>query len=279
MVTTIRGATDGKPTSSQALAEYFEANTHYGGFLYLGYPIIGTSQGPYPIDALWLSADKGAVIFNLVEGTDPGDFKAFQDDSANQLDAKLRSHRELMKGRTLAVALNVVTFAPGKQHSSDLGDDNHAICNSETLPAWLNKLTWPDNGAYEKLLSVIQLISTIRKGKKRPELKQSDSRGAKLKKLEDAIATLDNRQSHAVIKTVAGVQRIRGLAGSGKTIVALKAAYLHARRPDWQIAVTFHTRSLKDQFRRLINNFSIEQSHEEIAMMAGLKRCIIPNHT
>ena len=91
-----------------------------------------------------------------------------------------------------------------------------------------------------------------------------NSRGAKLKRLEDSIATLDNRQSRAVIETVNGVQRIRGLAGSGKTIVlALKAAYLHVQHPDWRIAVTFNTRSLKGQFRRLINNFSVEQAGEE----------------
>lgn len=61
-----------------------------------------------------------------------------------------------------------------------------------------------------------------------------------------------------------GVQRIRGLAGSGKTIVlALKAAYLHTRYPDWRIAVTFNTRSLKAQFRRLITRFCIERSGEE----------------
>jgi len=60
------------------------------------------------------------------------------------------------------------------------------------------------------------------------------------------------------------VQRIRGLAGSGKTIVlALKAAYLHTQYPEWRIAVTFQTRSLKGQFRRLINNFCIEQGGEE----------------
>jgi superfamily I DNA and RNA helicase len=38
---------------------------------------------------------------------------------------------------------------------------------------------------------------------------------------------------------------------------------LHTQHPDWRIAVTFHTRSLKGQFRRLINNFCIEQSGEE----------------
>ena len=57
------------------------------------------------------------------------------------------------------------------------------------------------------------------------------------------------------------MQRIRGLAGSGKTIVlALKAAYLHAQHPEWRIAVTFNTRSLKGHFRRLITNFAIEQT-------------------
>jgi superfamily I DNA and RNA helicase len=82
--------------------------------------------------------------------------------------------------------------------------------------------------------------------------------------LEDSIATLDHRQNRAVIETIDGVQRIRGLAGSGKTIVlALKAAYLHTQYPEWRIAVTFHTRSLKGQFKRLINNFCIEQSGEE----------------
>ena len=71
-------------------------------------------------------------------------------------------------------------------------------------------------------------------------------------------------QSKAVIETVEGVQRIRGLAGSGKTVVlALKAAYLHAQHPEWRIAVTFNTRSLKDYFRRLINNFVLEQTNEE----------------
>jgi superfamily I DNA and RNA helicase len=87
------------------------------------------------------------------------------------------------------------------------------------------------------------------------------SRGAKLQQLEAQIATLDPRQSAAVLETIDGVQRIRGLAGSGKTIVlALKAAYLHTQHPDWRIAVTYNSRSLHDQFRRLINGFVIEQA-------------------
>ena len=56
-------------------------------------------------------------------------------------------------------------------------------------------------------------------------------------------------------------------AGSGKTIVlALKVAYLHAHHPDWTIAVTFNTRSLKGQFERLINlNSEVEVGFMQIS--------------
>jgi superfamily I DNA and RNA helicase len=54
------------------------------------------------------------------------------------------------------------------------------------------------------------------------------------------------------------------LAGSGKTIVlALKVAYLHAKNPDWRIAVTFNSRSLKNQLKHFITLFTIEHTNEE----------------
>ena len=66
------------------------------------------------------------------------------------------------------------------------------------------------------------------------------------------------------METVEGLQRIRGLAGSGKTIVlALKAAYLHAQNPAWKLAVTFNTRSLKPFYQRLIRDFHFDQTDEE----------------
>nr|WP_321510176.1 ATP-binding domain-containing protein [uncultured Hyphomonas sp.] len=125
-------------------------------------------------------------------------------------------------------------------------------------------MEWDHPELLKSTIAVVQSISTIRKGKRTRVVKKEDSRGARLKLLEQSIANLDNTQSRAVIETVEGVQRIRGLAGSGKTIIlALKAAYLHSQHPDWKIAVTFNTRSLKAQFRRLINTFVIEQSGEE----------------
>ena len=76
---------------------------------------------------------------------------------------------------------------------------------------------------------------------------------------------MDHKQSKAFIETVEGVQRIRGLAGAGKTIVLeRKAAYLHAQHPEWRLAVTFHTRSLKDFYRQLIYRFSLGEQGQEL---------------
>lgn len=262
MVTIVQGTTK-KPVSAQRLAEFFTQNTKYDGFLYIGYPIIGTSEGPFPIDALWVSRDKGLVVFNLIEGRDLPNAHELQDDCYNKLESKLRAHKTLMSGRNLQVLISPVTFAPAREDVAGLSEDDYPICNESTLEAWLDECG-DEPANFEALVAVVQAISTIRKGRKKRDVQKPDSRGAKLKYLEDSIANLDNLQGRAVIETVDGVQRIRGLAGSGKTIVlALKAAYLHAQHPDWKIAVTFQSRSLKGQFRQLINTFTIEQTNEE----------------
>jgi superfamily I DNA and RNA helicase len=175
----------------------------------------------------------------------------------------LQARAALKSDRLLVVDLSVATYAPA---IGAVADALHPICNDETLPAWIESLPLniKNSDIYEAVLSVLQSISSIRKGRKRREASREDSFGGRLKRLEESIANLDGMQGRAVIETVDGVQRIRGLAGSGKTIIlALKAAYLHAQHPDWKIAITFNTRSLKGQFRRLINTFVVEQTGDE----------------
>ena len=263
MVTIITGTTN-KPIASDLLSAFFKKNVDMTGYLYIGYPIIGTVDGAYPIDALWISPEKGVIAFNLIEGKDISGYEEEQDDCANKIEAKLKGYKQLVKKRTLCVKINVVTFAPAGARLPEIDDDYPLCINEEGLKAVLDSFSWNDSSYYEKVVSVLQAISTIRKGKKKREILNPKSRGSKIRSIEESIANLDNQQSRAVIETVDGVQRIRGLAGSGKTIVlALKTAYLHAQHPDWKIAVTFNTRSLKGQLRQLINTFYIEQTSEE----------------
>lgn len=261
MISIIRGTTK-KPISSDQLIDFFKKNNDLDGYLYIGYPIIGTAEGPFPIDAVYLSKQSGMVVFNLVEGRDYEDYEELQDDSYNKMEAKLKNYRTLVEKKKLCVDIQVITFAP-LSNVNEI-DEEYPLCNAHNLREQLDGLVWDRPEYFEQMVAVLQAISTIRRGKRKRVANVPNSKGAKLKFLEDSIANLDNNQSKAVIETVDGVQRIRGLAGSGKTIViALKAAYLHAQHPEWKIAVTFNTRSLKGQLKQLINTFVIEQTGEE----------------
>ena len=256
--------TSHKPASTAELVNALRNRQDLEGQLFTGYPIVATSEGPRAIDALMVSEAMGVVVFDLIEGTDEGNYVIRQDDSANLIESRLRLHRQLLDGRDLRIPIHTISFAPGLGQLQ--AGSTHRIANLETIVGDLQNFHWkhPDKSVFASVLSTIESISTIRQTRTRRNVQREDSRGAKLKRLEESIATLDNPQSKAVIETVTGIQRIRGLAGSGKTIVlALKAAYLHARNPDWRIAVTFNTRSLKGQFRRLINNFTLEQTNQE----------------
>ena len=250
-----------KPGASQRLAEAIEASFPGEGFLYIGYPVLSSPDGVTSIDALWVSPAHGIVIFQIIESTEAFGYQEAQDEYANNLETRLRPHKGLMRGRELLAAPTVVTYAP--RVAKQPHDDTYKIVGKEDLIDTLNTIQWNHPELYESAHSVIQSISTIRRGKRRRNVINQLSRGGRLKALEDSIANLDSLQSRAVIETVDGVQRIRGLAGSGKTIIlALKAAYLHAQHPNWKIVVTFNTRSLKGQFLRLIETFVVEQTGE-----------------
>lgn len=64
-------------------------------------------------------------------------------------------------------------------------------------------------------------------------------------------------QQDRIAKTIPpGPQRIRGLAGSGKTVLlAQKAAVMHLKNPDWDIALVFFSRSLYDQIIRWVDHW------------------------
>ena len=271
MAVSIISGTNDKPAASQALAEIVRGCQNLSGKLFIGFPVIGTYQGRRLIDALWASENVGFVAFDLVEGTDPYGYSERQDNFAAAIESKLRSRPDLVRRsgrqRNLLVPVHTVTFAPGMlQSPSELGAD-YPVANAENLVQVLTDFRWiAEEGGKSKFdtaLSALENVSTIRRTGGDRSLEQPNSRGAKLTRLEDSVATLDARQGKAMLETAAGVQRIRGLAGSGKTIVlALKAAYLHARHPEWRIAVTFQTRSLKGFFRRLITDSFVSQTSE-----------------
>lgn len=264
MLNIIWGSNKDKPEAAKALANLLSADAfHADGYLYIGYPIMGSPLGPVKFDALLLSKQYGLIAFDLVEGLEIDGFEQRLDDIASMLEVKLKPYPALKVGRRLRFEIKTFTFAPAKK-SLPKSDEPYILTNRDNLLASIEDCEGLPEELFAHLLAAIQVVTTIRSGRLKREPKNVKSRGSRLKRVEESIANLDQHQSRAVIETVEGVQRIRGLAGSGKTIVlALKVAYLHSQNPDWKIAVTFNTRSLKEQFKRLINSFTIEQTSSE----------------
>ena len=77
-----------------------------------------------------------------------------------------------------------------------------------------------------------------------------------IRELDRQIKALDIDQEKVAIQIPPGPQRIRGLAGTGKTVLlAMRAANIHSRYPEKKILFTFNTRSLYNQTRKLIKQF------------------------
>lgn len=74
-----------------------------------------------------------------------------------------------------------------------------------------------------------------------------------IRSIEGGLKVLDNDQNAAAFEIPNGPQRIRGLAGTGKTVLlAQRAAKMHARHPEWSIVFAFFTKSLYDDIRERI---------------------------
>ncbi|BAQ35241.1 DEAD/DEAH box helicase [Dehalococcoides sp. UCH007] len=233
--------------------------------IYIGYPIISTAIDTYTVPATLVSKKYGLVIFDIGESVLPitdsqsatNVFGVQRDLLYSAFQAKLMTYQNLIAGRKLDIPINILTYVSDKPRHMSNSDEE--LITDANFSIKITKLEKFDQKYYETLNAAIQRVSSIMPKERRDNAKTDGSRGSILKTIEKNIANLDSWQNKAAIETPNGPQRIRGLAGSGKTIVlALKAAYLHSQYPEWKIAVSFYSQSLYGQFEKLIQRFYFE---------------------
>ena len=86
-----------------------------------------------------------------------------------------------------------------------------------------------------------------------------------IKYIESKLKILDENQQKIAFAVPDGPQRLRGLAGTGKTVLlAKRIAKIHIKHPDWTIGFVFFTKSLYDQILELIASYHREMHPEHI---------------
>ena len=234
----------------------------YEETLYLGYPLTANAERTVTADALLVSEKSGLTAFIFSKLNNMSLIEEEQGELYFQLINTLTQYSGLRKGRSLAFEPHVISIIPDEPDRETA--EGYVITTFHHLLQELSRLPAFDTRYYRVLVESLQRIASIKPRKKRENVKNTGSKGDIIKKIEKEIANLDQWQKKAALEIVDGPQRIRGLAGSGKTIVlALKAAYLHAQYPEWNIVVTYYTRSLWQQYRDLITKFVYEFSHDE----------------
>ncbi len=259
----------GQTQPEASLRAAFE-NSNLNGTLYFSYPLFDSIEGQVSADALLVTREHGLVLFDLTAPTpndyDPASWLAAleerQDEIYRNISSKLYENKDLVRKRELLIKPAVVTFFPEAPNSYVPADLLYAT--PETVQSLVTEQTGLAPEVERALNASIQRVTTIKPKVKRDNVGRSDSDGAIVKEIEKGIANLDAWQKKSAIAYPEGPQRIRGLAGSGKTIVlALKAAYLHAKHPEWNIAVTYYSRALKQQFIDLVRRFMYETKKDE----------------
>ncbi|KOR37179.1 MULTISPECIES: DEAD/DEAH box helicase [Planktothricoides] len=130
-----------------------------------------------------------------------------------------------------------------------------------------------DEEKWQTLKAVIGGTPVLRKPPRPIVSSNGKTRSSIVATLQERLYELDLQQEEIGKQIPPGVQRIRGIAGSGKTVLLCqKAAHMHLKHPDWDIALVFFTRALYDQIEDLVNRWLRRFSNGDVSYDATVQK-------
>ena len=232
------------------------------GIMYYGWPKFTDYEAVrHYVDVAIISRKTGVILIRVLPAASSKQvadaIESISQVTATAIGQLVRSPLLRTRARRLKVNIVPVIFAPGYGGQPvpdiDLFNSEVAIVRFiEDLEA--TPLSSPE---FEETRSILEgakaLVRTSRRIIDDPDHQKF---AVAVGKLEDEIASFDQRQRHVALSALGCPERIRGLAGSGKTVIlAMKAALAHLDDPKAMILVTYYTRSLRDHLIRLVSRF------------------------
>lgn len=122
-----------------------------------------------------------------------------------------------------------------------------------------------DDSQLDKCVSALDGTSSFERGTVNKKIKKLETVNDFIQKSLDVTFRQDDTQRQVSLQLPNGPQRIRGLAGTGKTIVlSLKAAISHLTFSEYKILFLFNTQSLYNQINELIEKYYIPEAKKPI---------------
>ena len=223
---------------------------------YAGFPVLkgGKYSDKYIVDCAIIT-HRALYVCNF-SNDEQAIIEDYQDNIYNIIESTFRKTPSTVVGRKLICDIFPITIS--NKNISLESDQYHCFPTIENFIEFINEneknIEELDASKLRKINSAIQgAYGTVKREKR---IVANGTKSAIINEINDYIETYDDNQFSAITSDVKGIQRIRGMAGSGKTIVlARKAAQLHLDYPDWNIVVTYSTRSQKNQLEKLIRDY------------------------
>ncbi len=229
-----------------------DANLYYNFPLYRG----ETKDDIVSAHVMFVSRKYGVIFFRCLSSDES--LASIEKDKLDELDsyvyARINKREEFRKSRR-ELKINVVPyiFIPDSE-----SDDPDVVTNPDIERIIRDNESVELTGDEFDLLTSLIEGSTNLKRKIDRDLPDDGlmTKGRVLSILQNKEACFDLEQKHAALNIIEAPQRIRGLAGSGKTVIlAMKAALFHLQNPDAEILYTYYTKALYGQVRYLIEKF------------------------
>lgn len=206
---------------------------------------------------LFVSREYGVIFFRCLGSIE--EYNKIEKKKLDELDShifsKINKREEFrLDRRSLKINLTPYVFI-----NNNTSEDNDII-SLEDVDKVIekNKSEILNEQEFDILTATIEGTLNLKKksDRKIDNFQQKLTKGKILSLIQNREATFDIEQKRAALNIIDSPQRIRGLAGSGKTVIlAMKAALFHLQNPDARVLYTYFTKALFGQVKYLIEKF------------------------
>lgn len=229
--------------------------------LYTGWPKVRDYDGrTHSADLTIFSSDHGVKLLKISLSPNSKDVQRDAvsiSQAAASTEALLGKSLQLKKRRRLIFDVVPVIYAPNVEEDDVSNDEVELVHNEGELLRVLKEksgsLNFAQRAEVQAIIEGAKALGQL-SGFEDDDTLHPVARA--FRDLEAVIYNFDATQRSVALTNIRGPQRIRGLAGTGKTVIlAMKAALAHIENPEAKILITYYTRSLRDIIERLITRF------------------------
>lgn len=237
--------------------------------LFLDFPMYkGDDDNLVISQILMVSPYYGVIVFYSSSANEYNIPQLHKDDKslervAGFVVSRLIKNDQLRKGMMgFALPVNSLLFAPLLDNDNRNIDNlrNPVVTTEKQLIDTISsfKTDFPERLFYESISTIQGAKGLLKPEDRNADSLSPDSKAARITQVESNILMFDRDQQEGYIPALDGPQRIRGLAGSGKTVIlAMKVAQTLLRDETGKATIlyTFTTKSLYQHVLRLIQRF------------------------